>query len=215
MHLDSLRNDNNKLHTQLFSSVLTSSLPTPNEETSPPDKITTTNSIQPIPINIGFSSKILSTENVTNNSNHERTEQFSDTPSVDFQSIDSSSSISPHMQSTASIASHLQSEETKFSHSPSPSTTFIHNDLHTSFNSSSPSSHRRWIPTRPSHLGSLDTWKEYIHKYSITHDKLSKTSQKVMYLKRGTTGIAGQMIGVCDSLLIAMMTNRGLQCRLS
>ena len=82
-----------------------------------------------------------------------------------------------------------------------------------SFTSSPRPHHRRWIPTRPSHLGSNHVWKEFIRTYANLHTKLVNTSNKVMYLKRGTTGIAGQMIGVCDALLVALTTNRGLQCK--
>lgn len=82
-----------------------------------------------------------------------------------------------------------------------------------SFTSSPRPHHRRWIPTRPSHLGSNHVWKEFMRTYAKLHAKLANTTNKVMYLKRGTTGIAGQMIGVCDALLVALTTNRGLQCR--
>ena len=35
---------------------------------------------------------------------------------------------------------------------------------------------------------------------------------KVVYVKRGTTGISGEIIGICDSLLIAMLTMKRLEC---
>ena len=203
-----LKSNTNKRHSQLFNSVLASSHLPSNEVKDLPDKNTSSNSSKPIPIDDTLSSNSLSTEKMITENNITRINELSNIPSVDFQPIDSSSSTFHNPQSSSSITPPSQSEEAELSH---PST---HNDLPINFTSSS-SSHRRWIPTRPSHLGSLDVWKEYLRKYRSTHIKLSKSSQKVMYLKRGTTGIAGQMIGVCDSLLIAMMTNRGLQCRLT
>lgn len=36
----------------------------------------------------------------------------------------------------------------------------------------------------------------------------------VFYLKRGTTGISGQLVGICDSYFIALATGKSLQCTL-
>ena len=211
-----LKSNTNQRHSQLFNSMLTSSHSPSYEPKNLPEKSKSSISYQPLPIDDRFSTNVLSTEKVINSNITEERDELSNTSSVDFQPSDSSSSTLHHLQSSSSIIPPFQSEEIESSHPPTPSTTSTLVDFPINLtSSSSSSSHRRWIPTRPSHLGSLDVWKEYLRKYRSTHIKLSKTSQKVMYLKRGTTGIAGQMIGVCDSLLIAMMTNRGLQCRLA
>ena len=38
------------------------------------------------------------------------------------------------------------------------------------------------------------------------------SSHRIVYSKRGTTGIAGQMKGVCDSFLLALLKNYSFQC---
>ena len=43
-------------------------------------------------------------------------------------------------------------------------------------------------------------------KHILDRDKL------IVYAKRGTTGIAGQMSGMCDVLLLAILNNRVFQC---
>ena len=38
------------------------------------------------------------------------------------------------------------------------------------------------------------------------------TSKTVVYIKRGTTGISGELIGICDSLFIGFYTGRAIRC---
>ena len=81
-----------------------------------------------------------------------------------------------------------------------------------------PSPHRtrrKRIPTRKSRSGDVAKWNAFFNQYRTVHTSNVNTTKKVVYLKRGTTGIAGQIIGICDSLFIAMMTDRALQCPIS
>ena len=63
--------------------------------------------------------------------------------------------------------------------------------------------------------GDVSKWNAYFNHYRTVHTANINTTKKVVYLKRGTTGIAGQIIGICDSLFIAMITDRALQCPFS
>lgn len=83
--------------------------------------------------------------------------------------------------------------------SPTPSTT-------------TPAPRKRLIPPRPSRFGSPAQWDAFFADFARSQRRLRNSTQKVVYLKRGTTGIAGQMVGVCDALAVAAMTHRALQC---
>lgn len=49
----------------------------------------------------------------------------------------------------------------------------------------------------------------------LLHCRTHNSPNKVVYIKRGTTGISGEMIGICDSLLVAMITEKHLECESS
>ena len=72
--------------------------------------------------------------------------------------------------------------------------------------------HKRLIPLRPSRFGSPAQWSAFFAAFARSQRRLVNSTQKVVYLKRGTTGIAGQMIGICDAFAVAAMTQRSLQC---
>lgn len=59
-----------------------------------------------------------------------------------------------------------------------------------------------------------DKFKEYMNNVFIPHQQQHSlnTTTQIIYLKRGTTGIAGQMSGMCDVLLLAILNNRVFQC---
>ena len=42
-----------------------------------------------------------------------------------------------------------------------------------------------------------------------------KTSHTIVYIKRGTTGLSGELIGICDALFIGFYTGRAVRCRSS
>ena len=42
-----------------------------------------------------------------------------------------------------------------------------------------------------------------------------KTAHTVVYIKRGTTGLSGELIGICDALFIGFYTGRAIRCCVS
>lgn len=48
-------------------------------------------------------------------------------------------------------------------------------------------------------------------EYIPFHKSHTNTSNPIVYIKKGTTGIAGQMRGVCDVLLLSIIHNRVLK----
>lgn len=46
----------------------------------------------------------------------------------------------------------------------------------------------------------------------IVISRLNNKHGTVFYIKKGTTGISGQIIGICDSLFVAAATGKLLQC---
>ena len=50
-------------------------------------------------------------------------------------------------------------------------------------------------------------------KYRLIQLKrVSNPKRRIVYEKKGTTGMAGQMFGVCDTLLLGILHNRAVQC---
>ena len=102
--------------------------------------------------------------------------------------------------------------------SPTPSSSTSHQPSAIPQQQEVPSPHetrRKRIPTRKNRSGDVAKWNSFFNQYRTVHISNVNTTKKVVYLKRGTTGIAGQIIGICDSLFIAMMTDRALQCLIS
>ena len=54
---------------------------------------------------------------------------------------------------------------------------------------------------------------EYMNtKYkALQRKRVSQPKRRIVYEKKGTTGMAGQMIGVCDTLLLAILHDRAIQ----
>lgn len=57
-------------------------------------------------------------------------------------------------------------------------------------------------------------FKSYMNDYFIPFQQENAATfpRKTIYLKRGTTGIAGQMSGMCDVLLLSILHNRTFHC---
>ena len=55
---------------------------------------------------------------------------------------------------------------------------------------------------------------EYMNtKYRLIQLKrVSNPKKRIVYEKKGTTGMAGQMFGVCDTLLLGILHSRAVQC---
>ena len=54
------------------------------------------------------------------------------------------------------------------------------------------------------------SFRDYLRDvYSLS---FYNSSRRIVYSKRGTTGIAGQMKGVCDSFLLALLKNYSFRC---
>ena len=111
--------------------------------------------------------------------------------------------------------------------SDSDSDSTLDSTLHSTPSSSiTPSHHRkRVIPLTKNVLGRYSKWEDHINSYrSIQEASLSllsltrrswNTSNIITYVKRGTTGISGQLIGICDALFIGFYTKRAVRCDLS
>lgn len=56
-------------------------------------------------------------------------------------------------------------------------------------------------------------WVQYMKNvYTPFHERNLRTSNTtIVYEKKGTTGMAGQLFGVCDSLLLGVLHNRSVQ----
>lgn len=66
-----------------------------------------------------------------------------------------------------------------------------------------------WVFGPPPFLEYMNT------KYkSLQRKRVSQPKRRIVYEKKGTTGMAGQMIGVCDTLLLAILHDRAIQSRL-
>lgn len=116
-------------------------------------------------------------------------------------------------QSTVQPTAHSTTQSTSLSSSPETFPTIQHTYQERYQETRQLNNTRkRWIPTRKSRFGDIDKWESFFNEYRSVHASKVNTQKKVVYLKRGTTGIAGQMIGICDSLFVAMMTDRALQC---
>ena len=65
----------------------------------------------------------------------------------------------------------------------------------------------RWI-SGPEHF------QDYMNSVFIPRQEANMKNEKkhIVYVKRGTTGIAGQMAGMCDVLLTAITNDRVFQC---
>ena len=64
----------------------------------------------------------------------------------------------------------------------------------------------KWVYGPPLFLKYMNT------KYkTIQRKRVSQPKHRIVYEKKGTTGMAGQMIGVCDTLLLGILHNRGIQ----
>lgn len=60
----------------------------------------------------------------------------------------------------------------------------------------------KWVSGPPA-------FRDYMNSYYIPfHQQHTNDSNPFVYLKRGTTGIAGQMRGACDVLLMSIIHNR-------
>ena len=51
-----------------------------------------------------------------------------------------------------------------------------------------------------------------INKINSFINRANNPRGTIFYIKRGTTGISGQLIGICDSYYIAVTTGKFLQC---
>ena len=123
----------------------------------------------------------------------------------------------PSMNSPLVNSSSLSSSLMNLSSTTTPSMT--HSPTAISSSSRLPPTKRRstpprerLIPLRPSRFGSPSQWSAFFAAFARSQRRLVNSTQKVVYLKRGTTGIAGQMIGICDAFAVAAMTQRSLQC---
>ena len=66
-----------------------------------------------------------------------------------------------------------------------------------------------WVFGPPPFLEYMNT------KYkSLQRKRVSQPKRRIVYEKKGTTGMAGQMIGVCDTLLLAILHDRAIESRL-
>lgn len=65
-----------------------------------------------------------------------------------------------------------------------------------------------WVFGPPPFLDYMNT------KYkAIQRKRAFQPRRRIVYEKKGTTGMAGQMIGVCDTLLLAVLHDRAIQSR--
>ena len=71
------------------------------------------------------------------------------------------------------------------------------------------SNESNWVFGPPPFLEYMNT------KYkSLQRKRVFQPRRRIVYEKKGTTGMAGQMIGVCDTLLLAILHDRAIQSRL-
>ena len=71
------------------------------------------------------------------------------------------------------------------------------------------SNESNWVFGPPHFLEYMNT------KYkSLQRKRVFQPRRRIVYEKKGTTGMAGQMIGVCDTLLLAILHDRAIQSRL-
>ena len=70
------------------------------------------------------------------------------------------------------------------------------------------SNESNWVFGPPPFLEYMNT------KYkSLQRKRVFQPRRRIVYEKKGTTGMAGQMIGVCDTLLLAILHDRAIQSR--
>ena len=88
-----------------------------------------------------------------------------------------------------------------------------------------PHHRKRIIPLNKNVFGRYSKWEDHIQSFrSLQETSLSllsltprfwNTSNTITYVKRGTTGISGQLIGICDALFIGFYTKRAVRCGFS
>ncbi|KAK8818439.1 hypothetical protein WA556_006258 [Blastocystis sp. ATCC 50177/Nand II] len=59
--------------------------------------------------------------------------------------------------------------------------------------------------------GGNHRWQKFFNKYKLTQERNYKTAHTVVYIKRGTTGLSGELIGICDALFIGFYTGRAIR----
>lgn len=78
------------------------------------------------------------------------------------------------------------------------------------------------VRPREHRFGRIKKWEEAFNDFAkknqqfvylmIVIIRLNNKQGTVFYIKRGTTGISGQIIGICDSFFVASATGKLLQC---
>ena len=125
-------------------------------------------------------------------------------------------SFSSTSSSDSTISSTAISNPTETSISISPSHPTNHNSPNPSsplspINNTQPSTQSNitssWIYGPPTFLHFMNTQFPSIQQQARRHKKT------IVYQKKGTTGMAGQITGVCDSLLLAILHNRPFQSK--
>lgn len=58
-------------------------------------------------------------------------------------------------------------------------------------------------------------WVRYMNEeYKPFYEQnVATTNKRIVYEKKGTTGMAGQLFGVCDTLLLGVLHQRVVQCK--